>query len=251
METAMKSLTCATLALMLAAGVAAPAALAQPAPPAAESMFRATTLSLSAYGEAKAAPDMATITLGVVTEAATAAEAMAANATRMAQVTAALRRGGIAEKDIQTSGLNLNPQYRYQENRPPLLTGYQASNMVTVTVRDLKRLGQAVDATVGAGANQVHGISFGLENRAAAETAAREAAVRSLMEKAEFYARATGHRIVRLVTLSEGASPGYPVPPPAPVAAMRMEALQKDMTSVSPGELTLRVDITGLYELAR
>lgn len=238
----------AALALAL---VAAPAAAsAQAAPPAAESMFRATTLNLSAYGETKVAPDMATISLGVMTEGKTAAEAMSANATRMAAVVASLKKSGIADRDIQTSGLNLNPQYRYEERQPPILVGYQASNMVTITVRDLKRLGAAVDATVNAGANQVHGISFGLLDRTAAENAAREAAVKSLTAKADLYARATGHRVGRLVTLSEGGG-SYPVPPPMPMMARAEAASFKADTSVSPGELNVRVDITGLYELVR
>jgi uncharacterized protein YggE len=245
----MKILIRAAALSALLACTAAPAALAQAAPPAAESMFRATTLNLAAYGETRIAPDMATISLGVMTEGRTAAAAMQANATRMAQVVEALRRGGIAAKDIQTSGLNLNPQYVYEQNVPPKLSGYQASNQVTITVHDLARLGQVVDATVGAGANQVNGISFGLDDPTAAENAAREAAVKALSAKAELYARATGHRISRLVTLSEGAA-SYPVPPPMPMMAMQRMEKSAD-TSVSPGELKVRVDVTGLYELTR
>ncbi|WP_308238257.1 SIMPL domain-containing protein [Phenylobacterium sp. J367] len=213
-------------------------------------MFRATTLNLSAYGETRVAPDMATITLGVMTEADTAQAAMQANAQKMSAVMAALKRGGIAEKDIQTSNLNLSPRYQYVENLPPKLIGYQTSNQVTVTVHDLKKLGQAVDATVNAGANQVHGISFGLDDPTAAENAARESAVKALAAKADLYARATGHRVVRLVTLSEGAS-SYPVPPPMPMAAMASFRKEAADTSVAPGELKVRVDITGLYELGR
>jgi uncharacterized protein YggE len=236
------------LALALA-GAAAPAALAQTAPlPAAETMFRATTLNLAAYGETRAAPDMATINLGVSTEAATAAEAMRANAARMTAVIAALRKAGIAQKDIQTSGLNLNPQYVYEQNEPPKLRGYQAANQVTVTVHDLARLGAAVDATVNAGANQVNGISFGLDDPTAAENAAREAAVKALSAKAELYARATGHKVGRLVTLSEGG--GYSPQPPMPVMAMaRMD--KAESTPVAPGEMRVRIDVTGLYELVR
>jgi uncharacterized protein YggE len=237
------------LALATGLALAAPAALAQAPPPAADTVFRATTLNISAYGETKVRPDMATITLGVLTEAPTAAAAMQGNATRMNGVVAALRRGGIAERDIQTSGLSLNPQYRYEQNRAPALIGYQASNLVTVTVRDLARLGPAVDATVGAGANQVQGISFGLSDRTGAEDAAREAAVRALQAKADLYARATGHRVLRLVSLTEGGG-SYPVPPPMPVA-MAAQRFAKDETIVAPGELTVRVDISGLYELAR
>jgi len=233
-----------SLALALSA---VPAALAQAPAPTPESMFQATTLNLSAHGETRVAPDMATISLGVMTQATTAQAAMQANATRMTQVTAALRKAGIAEKDIQTSGLNLNPQYRYEDNKPPILVGYQASNQVTIAVHDLARLGAAVDATVAAGVNQINGISFGLDDPTAAENAAREAAVRNLQAKAELYARATGHRIQRLVTLSEGGS--YSPSPPMPV--MAMARMKDESTPVSPGELRVRIDVTGLYQLAR
>ena len=236
-----------TLALSL---TAAPAVLAQPAPPAAppsaDTMFRATTFNLSAHGETRVEPDMATITLGVMTEGRTAAEAMAANSTRMTAVVASLKKAGIAEADIQTSNLNLNPQYRYEQNKSPILTGYQASNQVTVRVLDLKKLGQAVDATVNAGANQIHGISFGLVD----STAAREAAVKALAAKVELYARATGHRVTRLVSLSEGG--GYIPRPPMPMAEMAAQrSFAKDSTPVSGGELTVRIDISGLYEVTR
>ncbi|MFN3513795.1 MAG: SIMPL domain-containing protein [Phenylobacterium sp.] len=229
---------------------AAPAAFSQAPPPAADSMFRATTLNLSAYGETKVAPDMATINLGVVTEAPTAAAALSANTEKMNQVMAALRRAGIAERDIQTSGLNIHVQYDYLPNEPPRLRGYQATNQVTVTVNDLSRLGRAVDATVQAGANSVNGISFGLKDPAAAENAAREEAVKALAAKAELYARATGHRVARMVSLSEGG--GYAPPPPMPMMAYaRAEKADMMATPVSPGEMRVRIDVTGLYELAR
>ena len=243
-------LRAALLGAALTVATAAPAAMAQAPAPAADTMFRATTFNLSAHGETRIAPDMASISLGVMTEGKTAAEALAANATRMTAVIASLKKAGIAEKDIQTSGLNLNPQYRYVENQPPQLIGYQVTNQVTVTVRDLKKLGAAVDATVAAGANQVNGIGFGLADPTAAENAAREAAVKALGAKAELYARATGYRISRLVTLSEGG--GYSAPPPMPMLAMAGRAEFKDAaTPVAGGELRVRIDITGLYELTR
>lgn len=248
----MKTLTRAAavgLTVLTAAAVVAPAALAQAAPPAAESMFRATTLNLSAYGETKVAPDIATITLGVTTEAPTAAAAMQANAAQMSRVIAALKKAGLADRDIQTSQLNLSPQYRYEQNEAPKLVGYQASNQVTLTVRDLGRLGQVVDATVAAGANQVHGISFGLNDPAEAENAARRAAVKALEAKAALYAEATGHRIVRLVSLSEAG--GYAAPPPMPVAMFARAEAADMSTKVAPGELKVRIDISGLYEVAR
>ncbi len=239
----------AALGLALTATAAAPTAMAQTAPSSADTMFKATTFNLSATGETRVAPNMASINLGVMTEGKTAAEALAANATRMNAVMATLKKAGFADKDIQTSNLSVNPQYRYVENQAPVLIGYQVSNQVTVVVRDLKKLGAAVDATVNAGANQVNGISFGLSDPSAAENAAREAAVRALTAKADLYARATGYRILRLVTLSEGG--GYAPQPPMPMATMAMRGKAEDASPVSGGELSIRIDITAVYELIR
>lgn len=211
----------------------------------------APMLNLSAYGEVKVAPDMATINFGVVTEAKTAAEAMRLNRERMSQVLATLKRQGVADKDVQTSGLNLSPMYDYRENQTPLLRGYQASNMVNVAVYDLTRVGRTADAVVEAGVNQINGIGFGLRDPQTAENAARVRAVDALKAKAELYARATGHRLAGLKSLSEGV--GYAAPPPMPVMMRREMAQDAAAASnvVMPGELTLRVDVSGVYELAR
>ena len=213
----------------------------------ADAAFRATTLSISAYGEVKAAPDKATITLGVQTTAPTAAQAMADNAARMSQVIAALRKQGLADKDIQTSNLNLSAQYEYEQNKPPRLTGYQASNDVTVTVNDLKKLGPTIDAVTAAGVNQINGIGFGIKDPQAAEDQARVKAVQALQAKAQLYAGAAGYRIGRLVNLSEsGGSP--PVLYAPKMVTMTARAAS---TPVEAGELTIRADVSGLYELAK
>ncbi|THD61240.1 SIMPL domain-containing protein [Phenylobacterium sp.] len=235
------------LALALAA-TGAPAALAQAESPAAADRFHATTLTLSAYGETVVEPDMASLHLGVTTEAKTAAEAMAANAAQMSRILAALKAAGIAAKDIQTSGLNLNPQYVYVQNESPHMTGYQAAQQVTVLVHDLAKLGPVVDATVSAGANQVNGISFfGLADPTAAEDAAREQAVRALKAKADLYARAAGYRVLRLVTLSEGGA--VESPPEAMVPLMAKTRVQG--VPVATGSLNVRAEVSGLYELSR
>ena len=244
------SIVAGALAAVLMTGTAG-WALAQTAPPApaAESLFRATTLNLSAYGEVKAEPDMASISLGVQTEAPTAARAMADNARRMSQVVAALRSAGIDGKDIQTSGLNLSAQYDYQPNLPPKLRGYQASNQVSITVYDLGKLGPTLDAVVAVGANQINGVSFGLKDPQAAEDAARVKAVKALQSRAQLYAGATGLRPLRLVNLSEGG--GYAPQPPRPLAMLRMSAEAAPSTPVEAGQLTVRVDVSGLYELTK
>lgn len=209
-------------------------------------MSRSPTLNLSASGEVKVAPDMASLNFGVVTEHATAQEAMAANARQMTQVMQALRRAGIAERDVQTSGLNLQAQYDYVENQSPRLRGYQASNRVTVNVYDLAKLGSTVDSVVGAGVNQIEGVEFGLRDPRAAEDQARQLAVQSLQAKAALYAQALGKPLGSIRNLTE--SGGY-VPEPRPMFARA--AMAEASTPVAAGELSVRVNITGVYGLER
>jgi uncharacterized protein YggE len=238
-------------ALALAALLAA----ASPLPTLAQSadsdrMFEATTLTLSAHGETKITPDQATITLGVQTTAPTAADAVRQNAARMSAITAALRAQSLPDRDIQTSNLSLNAQYTYAQDQPPRLNGYQASNDVTVIVEDIAKLGPIVDAVSAAGANQINGISFGLRDSTAAEDQARLAAVKALKAKADLYAQATGYHTERLVNLSEGAP--QEIGPVRPMFRMAAEAVAAaPPTPVSAGELTVGVDVTGVYELAK
>jgi uncharacterized protein YggE len=185
----------------------------------------------------------------VVTEATTAAEAMSQNAARMTQVMAALRRAGIEARDVQTSGLNLAAQYDYVQNEPPRLRGYQASNQVTVIINDLTKVGSTADAVVTAGVNQINGISFGLKDPSAAENQARQIAVRALQSKASLYARALGVELGGIRSLSEGG--GYAPQPPRPMYARAEMAMDSGGTPVSAGELSIRIDITGVYDLAR
>lgn len=237
-------------ALVAASLAFAAPALAQPAPLASDAAFQATTLTLSSFGEARTAPDQAVITMGVTTQAPTAAEALAQNRIRMTAVIAAIRAQGVAERDIQTTNLDVQPQYFHGSNgrEPPRITGYQVGNQVTVLVRNLARLGASVDAVVRSGANQIHGISFGLQNVEGRSDEARRRAIENVRRKAEIYAAAMGMRIVRLVNLSE--SGGYTPRPMAQFA--RMEATtDAASTPIQTGELQVRVDVTAVYELAR
>ena len=242
-------------ALMTAAALgafAAPAAFAQSAPTTpmqVHAMSAQPALNLSAYGEVRVAPDMATITFGVQTEAPTAQAAMADNARRMQEVFAALSRAGIADRDIQTSGLNLSAQYDYVENQPPRLRAYQASNQVTVIINDLTRVGATADAVVGAGVNQINGISFGLKDPKAAEDQARVLAVRALQDKARLYAQALGVELGAVRSLNEGG--GYTPQPPVLFTGARMQMADSASTPVAAGELAVRIDISGTYDLGR
>ena len=116
-------------------------------------------------------------------------------------------------------------------------------------MRDLKNLGPAIDASVNAGANNASGISLGLADPSKAEDAARLEAVKALNAKAELYARATGYRIVRIVSLNEGG--GYAPPPPMPVVMMASKRESFDSTPVAGGELRVRIDVSGVFEMAR
>ncbi len=238
--------------LLLLAALALPgAAHAQPAGPvpAAEVGARPATLSLSAGGEVRLAPDQAVIQLGVNATAATAGEASRAQAERMTRVLAALRAAGLSGADVQTTQLGLQAQYAYEQNQPPRLTGYQAVNQVTVRVRDLRRLGAAVDAATAAGANEVGGVSFGLSDASRAEDEARVKAVRLLQARARLYADASGQRIVRLQSLSETG--GYQPEAPRPMMAKAAFARAADAsTPVEAGEVLVRVDVSAVWETA-
>jgi uncharacterized protein YggE len=211
-------------------------------------VFHATTLNVAAVGEVKAAPDQATLTLGVRASGKTAAQAMAANRERMNGTIAALTAQGIQKKDIQTSNLSLDAQYAYEPNQSPRLTGYDADNDVSVVIHDVNRVGAAVDAVTAGGANQVNGIAFGLADPAPTMDEARRAAVKTLRTRADLYAQALGLRVIRLVNLSEGA-PEQPIGPrPLPMMAMAKVAAP---TPVEPGQLTIDVQLTAVYELGQ
>jgi uncharacterized protein YggE len=237
------------LVLALAIGVTAMSFAQAQAPSGTEAPTTdGTLLSVSAQAEVRRAPDIATISTGVVTQAGDANAAMRDNAEQMQKVVAAIRAAGIEARDIQTSGINLNPQYRYGENAPPTITGYQASNNVTLTVRDLSRLGKILDALVATGANQVNGPSFDIADRDTALDEARRGALEKAQARARMYAESLGMRVRRIVSISEGGR--IDMPGPVPMAEMRMEKAMAD-TPVSPGENVLTKNLDVVFELGR
>ncbi|HWA23833.1 MAG TPA: SIMPL domain-containing protein [Caulobacterales bacterium] len=241
----MRAILSAFLVLATLAGAPAYAQAPMPARPAM--MMEGALLTVVAEGRTKIAPDIATINVGVVTEAPTADAAVAKNTAQMNKVMAALKRVGIADKDIQTSSLSVNPQYQYGENQPPKLNGYQANNNVTVKVRNLKNVGKAVDSVVTDGSNQVSGISFGLDDDTKAMDLARTDAVKKARARAEIYAAAAGLKVDRILSISEaGASP--PVAYPMPIAMARASKAE-GAPPVSGGELDISIDVTVTFTL--
>jgi len=229
-----------TLAMTASAQTTAPGGYAIPAD--------GTLLSVSAEAQAHRVPDVATISAGVVTQDADANAAMRANAEQMDKVMKAIRAAGIAERDIQTSGISVSPQYRYAENQPPQITGYQASNTVSLKVRDIAKLGKVLDSLVASGANQVNGPNFEIDQPDEAYDEARRAALEKAQARAGMYAKTLDLRVRRIVSISEGG--GFRPPVPMPMMAMKAERAQAD-TSVSPGETTLSVSLDVVFELGK
>ena len=207
-----------------------------------------TLLSVSANADASRVPDVATISAGVVTQAVDGNAAMRQNAEQMNKVIAAIKQAGIADRDVQTSGVNLNPQYKYGDNQPPTITGYQAMNNVNVVVRDINKLGKIMDALVATGANQINGPTFDLDEgkKEAAYDEARRAAVEKAQARAEMYAKTLGKKVRRIVSISEGGS----FAPPRPMPMMAMKAMDRaESTPISPGENVLSVNLDVVFEL--
>lgn len=234
-------------ALALGASAVPASATAQTA--AAVPVLAGTRLDVSATGEVTRVPDLAIISAGVQTLQPTATGAIEENATRMERVRAALKRAGIADKDIQTSSINLNPEYHYENSQPPRLTGYRATNTVNIQFRDLKRTGSILDALVAEGANQINGPNLTIDKPEAAYDEARVKAIAAGQARAELYARALGKRVVRILSVSES---GAYVPPPMPMAYGRdMAAAGAPMakTEIDPGTQQLQVNISMSFEL--
>lgn len=235
-----------SLAIAATAGTATAAFAQSPqAPPVSAD---GTLLTIAASAEARRVPDVATLSAGVVTQAADAQAAMRANAEQMEGVMAALRQAGIPERDIRTTGVNLHPQYRHSPDDSPAITGYQASNTVEVTVRDIARIGPTMDALVASGANHVNGPAFSIDKPAEARDEARRAALEEARTRAGMYAGALGLRVRRIVSISE-AGPGGPV---MPYAMARMEsAMGGADTAISPGENVVSANLEIVFELGR
>jgi uncharacterized protein YggE len=233
------------LALALGASAIPAAALGQVTATFAQPIA-GTKLDITATGEVTRVPDVAIISAGVVTRSTTATAAIQENADRMERVRAALKRAGIADRDIQTSNISLNPEYRYENNQPPQLVGYTASNQISVRFRDIRNSGKILDTLVGQGANQINGPNLTIDKPEGVLDEARARAAAVGRARAELYARALGMKVVRLLSVSE--SGGYAVPPPMPVM-MEARAMDGAQTKIDPGEQKLQVSLAMTFEL--
>lgn len=235
-------------ALALATG----AALTAASPAAAqEARPREATITVTGEGRSDVAPDMAVIELGVVKDAKTAREALDANNAAMAEVMKALKDAGIAERDLQTTGFTISPQYHFPtnengENRPPELTGFQVSNTLSVRIRDLAKLGTILDQTVTLGVNQSGGIRFTNDKPDDAISEARKKAVEDGIARARELTSAAGIGIGKVLEISETSYRPQPVP-------MLRSAMAKDFAAeavpVAAGETSYSVTVTMTFAL--
>ena len=219
--------------LILVAALAVPALAADP-----------HTIAMTGHGEIRVAPDMAQVTAGVATTAPTAAQALSANSSRMKGVFAALAKLGVPEKNIQTANFFVSPQYSNGDNNAPRrLTGYQVNNDVTVRLEDVGKLGGALDALVAAGANQINGVSFSIQNDAPLLEKARTLAVADARARAETYAKAAGVSLGPIISISEGGSEA----PPRPM--YRMAVMQGAPTPIAAGEQSVSAEVSVVWEI--
>jgi len=206
-------------------------------------------LSVEGTGQVSLAPDMASVTLGVVTEGDSAAAALAANSARMERALAGLAAAGIAERDIRTTRIDLSPRWTRGTGslgQAPRIDGFTAANAVEVRVRDLDALGAVLDAVVRAGANDIRGIRFGLADETAALDRARELAVADARRKAALYAAAAGLTLGPVIEMAEQGA-AEPWPRPMMEASMAADAAP---VPVAGGEMTVSARIGMVFALA-
>ncbi len=234
-----KALFPATAVALLTACSAAPEA-------AAQNSNTARTITVSGEGRASAVPDMAVISIGVQSDGDTAAAALRQNSTTMKATIDKLKDLGVANKDIQTSGLGVNPRYDYEQNRSnPRIIGYTASNTLTVRLRNLNDAGAVIDQTVQSGANTLGGISFTFADPKPLYVAARKDAVQDAKDKAELLTDAAGVGLGRLMTIQDGYAQA---PSPRPMLA-RMEMSADAAVPLAAGESSVTASVTLIYEI--
>ncbi len=236
------------IAIPLAA--AATAALAFPsaalAAPQVDIKATGPVIELNVYESVAGAPDIVTIGAGVSTSAPSAVDAMRQNAAAMTKVIARIKALGIPDKDIQTTGIALSAQYDYQDSGP-VFRGYQAANRVSVILRKVDDTGPLLDALVEAGATDISGPEFGIENDNSAREEARKRAVTRGEAQARAYAKMLGYEGVRVLAVSESIEGGFPMFEATKSVALAVDAAVP--TPVQPGQVATGVSVTITYEL--
>lgn len=238
------------IALLAATALAIPAHTLAAAEIEIEIDATGPVVELSVFESVSVAPDMATIGAGVSTQAPTATAALRQNSAEMQKVIARIKAQGVADKDIQTTGITLNAMYDYdQEARRQVFRGYQASNRVSVILRQIDAAGAVLDALVAAGATDLNGPSFSIENDEPAKDAARKRAIERAQARVQAYAGMLGYDDAKVLAISEAIEGRGTLPE---TAMMRMSADSAAAAPpVQPGMVTTGISITIKYELVQ
>jgi uncharacterized protein YggE len=202
------------------------------------------TVTVVGHGSVIVTPDIATVIVGVQITKPTITEAQSEATTQMTAIIDAIKAAGVAEQDIQTSYYSVNVLFNYDNTgNPTEVVGYQVSNQVSVVVRDLDKVGSLLADVVGAGANTIYGITFGVEDPSGAESEARAKAVADARKRAEELAQAAGLSLGRVLTISEGTAPAIPY------ATSQFAGGKGAAAPVQPGTLEVAVDVQVTFEL--
>jgi uncharacterized protein len=228
-------LTAAILALLVAV-----------TPAFAEESKLVRSISISGHGEVRAVPDVASISIGVTTQGATAREALDGNSKTMKALFDTLKQAGIDARDMATSNFSVGPRLDYGNNngQPPKVVGYDVNNMVTVTVRKLEDLGGLLDVAVTTGSNTINGIQFSVSKPDVMLDDARKAAIADARHKADIYAAAGGFKLGDILSINEGAA----YQPPMPYLAKSARSESADVP-IAQGEQALTIDVSISYEI--
>ncbi len=204
------------------------------------------TLSVSGHGSVLVEPDTASVIVGVTILEPTLSAAQEKATTQMTAILDAVKAAGVDEKDIQTVSYSVEIIQDYdQQGNPIAIRGFRVSNQVSVTVRDVARLGELLDTVVAQGANTIYGINFFLADPATAATQARTLAVHDAMDKAKELAAAAGLTVGRVLSITETS-----FVPPAPVFAGDMgRAAAEAAVPIQTGTQTVNVDVQMIFEL--
>ena len=197
------------------------------------------TITVIGEGTAAASPDLARVSIGVTTSAPTATEATKENNDKMTGIINTLKDLGIADKDIQTTNYSISPEFSSQKGETNQITGYRVSDTVQVTVRNLDKIGTVLDQVTQAGANNISGISFSIENPATLRAEARAQAFADAQARAEDLAKLGGVQLGEILSISESTGGG-----PVPVA----NALSST-APIQPGQIEVHTQIQVIYAI--
>jgi len=207
----------------------------------------ARTITVSAEGKVNAKPDIAVISLSVVTQGKTVKTVTQEGNVKMTAVIEAVKKLGVDAKDITSTQYNLYPQYIYPENQSPRLSGYNLNQDITVKVRDLEKVEDVLDSGIAAGANQVGQLSFDIDDPSGLKKEARAKAFETAKEKAEEMANAAGVKLGRVVTFSEDT--GYQQPAYANYSMDMMAKAESAGAAIEPGSKEMNISVSVTYEI--